>query len=420
MKAETEMVLRLDPAAILADDNTRYALKKLRIEALAEDILAADGVHTPVEVELLTPAQGKFTHRLTTGHIRHAAVLSLNESGAGLTLPAIVRTTGGDAARVRRQLSENLQRENLSPMDQAVAIQRLLGVGVNKADIRKLFARPTGRKGLTNQPASASWLNMTLGLLELPRPIQDRIHDGRIGFAAAYELMRTVSPDKRQAVLDRAEEERLNAIAKEERDEDKFLHSAKAQAAIEAKAAAAQAALEKATADAAKAAEVLAAKQAAAKTAGSVAGKLAPAEAKKVADKLHKATGDVKEAEKLLADAEKAVQKLSAPKPTNAKKAAAKGARAKAPISVAEVKKAAAKEGASKVPTTTLLSAKEMRAVIAGIQVLVYPRVTAISRAILAVFDGQETAGHLHTRIAHIIQEPNRPPKPATTKKEKK
>src|SRR5207249_5746573 len=48
------------------------------------------------------------------------------EQGAGLTVPAIVRPLADDTLRLKHQLTENMDRENQSPMDQAVAIDKLL------------------------------------------------------------------------------------------------------------------------------------------------------------------------------------------------------------------------------------------------------------------------------------------------------
>jgi ParB-like chromosome segregation protein Spo0J len=266
MEAQTEVqITQLDPQTVLADDNSRFGLKQSRIDTLAEAILEAGQVNDAVEVEPLTePVEGK-QYCLTVGHYRHAAVLALNAQGAGMTLPAIIRVRSA-VDRLKRQVSENLDRENQSPMDQAVAMKRLLDAGVSKMDVRKMYSKPGGRKGNKVQPLSNSSLNMTISFLDLPKSIQTKIHEGLVGVGAAYELTK-VPPDKRAAVLERAEAERISALEAEEKADEKFLaaeakkeEANKKQQDLEAEQTAAKAAFEaaqKTAADAAQAAKAM-------------------------------------------------------------------------------------------------------------------------------------------------------------------
>ncbi len=222
----TETILQLDPTLILADDNARYGLKETAIDRLAADILESGGVHTPVEVvDLPGVTEGGHVYGLTYGYYRHAAVLRLIAEGVPMLLPAIVRPAQDASVRLQTQLSENVARENLSPMDMAVAIDKLIAAGVSKTRIREVFARPTGKKSLTLEPASNAWVNMVRSLLQLPKPIRERIHDGRIGLGGAYQLTR-VSPDRREALVARIEAARLEELEAEEREEAKLTDAA--------------------------------------------------------------------------------------------------------------------------------------------------------------------------------------------------
>lgn len=226
------LTVNLDPKVILADDNTRFNLKQSRIESLADSILAQGGIIEPVEVEPMEHANG-HTHRLTLGFYRLAAINHLNSQGAGLTIPATIRNAATPTDRLKRQLAENMERENQSPMDQAIAIRRLLDAGLSKVEVRAIFSRPGGRKGSKVQPASNAWLNMTLGFLDLPKNIQTKIHEGLVGVATAYQLTK-IAPEKRNEVLAAAEAERDARIAKEEREEQRLLeHEKKTAAAAE-------------------------------------------------------------------------------------------------------------------------------------------------------------------------------------------
>jgi ParB/RepB/Spo0J family partition protein len=216
--------LEVDPALIMATaDNVRFGLKETRIESMMKSILDLGGVMNPLHVTKLEPPENGFEYRLNQGHYRHAAALRLNtEQNAGIEVPIQVDPPESELDRMKRQLAENNERENLTPMDKAKAIKELLDAGVSKIEVRSIFSMPGGRKGLKNQPASNSFINMHLSFLDLSKSIQDKIHDGRIGVSGAYQLVKA-SPDKRAEIVQSIEDDRLEAIASEEKDEEKLL-----------------------------------------------------------------------------------------------------------------------------------------------------------------------------------------------------
>lgn len=219
-----EQIVQLDPAKVYADparNAARFAPRDISRQEMMDSILAQGGVLQPVEVEAFTEVKG-YTHRLNYGYRRHAAVLELNKSqAAGLQLPAIVREID-PADIVKRQIAENNDRENMSPMDKATAIKALLDQGVEKPEIRRIFSSITGKKGDQIQPMSNALLNIYLNFLQLPKSIQEKIHTGAVGVSAAYMLGK-VSPDKRAAVLERAERDRAADVEREEKDEATYL-----------------------------------------------------------------------------------------------------------------------------------------------------------------------------------------------------
>jgi hypothetical protein len=231
----TSTVVNIDPTLILSDDNIRYGLKQSRLDSLKADIVNHGSIHTPGEVEPLVPPVNGKTYRLTVGAYRLRAALELNEQEkAGLTFPAFVRASGTTLDRLKRQLSENLERESMSPLDTAVAIKKLLDAGVSKSDVRVIFARPGGKKGTEMMPASNAFVNMTLSFLDLPKPIQEKIHLGLVGVGAAYELTK-VSPERREKVLADAEAARLKDEEKRQHEDDKLLADEKRAADAKAK-----------------------------------------------------------------------------------------------------------------------------------------------------------------------------------------
>jgi ParB/RepB/Spo0J family partition protein len=410
-------LVRLDPTSILADNNTRYGLKQSRVDSLAKSILDRGEVLEPVEVE---PYQGQegFKYRLTTGFYRLAAVLSLNATGAGLQIPAIVRSTPTPQERLRRQLAENMERENQSPMDQAVAIKSLLDNGLSKMEVREIFSRPGGRKGNAVQPASNSFINMTLSFLDLPKAVQTKIHEGKVGVAAAYELTK-VAPEKRAAVLERAEAERQKSLEQEEKDEEKLLAQEKRQAtekaardkilgevqAAEKKVTDAKALLDEKTVAAGRAYDLSKSKLPDAK-----AKKEAASTFKKAEQDRQVAEADLLAAQKEHDELRERFEKREA---LIAEKAAKlKAARAGAPagaaaskggaVGSADIQKAAVQEGASTqyVP----LNAQEMRKVVSE---LALPggdaKVVSIGEAFKRCFAGETTDKELYRALVKIV-----------------
>ncbi|HXC04402.1 MAG TPA: ParB N-terminal domain-containing protein [Bacteroidia bacterium] len=242
-------LIELDPSVIDANPkhNARFGLKPSKVTEMAEKIVS-EGQLQPIEVSPLPEADNGFQYRLSFGNYRLAAIKQLNKEGAGLTVKAIVRTTEPGKATTIRQLTENLARQENTRMDDAVAIKKLLDAGVDKMTIRSMFS-VAGRKG----PVSNSWLNITLGFLDLPTKVQNKLHTGEIDWSGGAVLYRVNRDNKEKLpeVLKELEDARQKAIDKETREEEKFIAAlnkaeeaqrkqaeaeAKQQEAIEAKA----------------------------------------------------------------------------------------------------------------------------------------------------------------------------------------
>lgn len=412
----TEGTVNLDPNVILADSNSRYGLKRLRIDSLKQSILEHNGVLQPVEVEPLSQPSNGHSYRLTSGFYRHAAVTELNKEGAGITLPSMVKAIGDEGVRLRRQLAENVERENQSPMDQAIAIDKLEQAGVPRMEIRKIFSVPGGRKGMALQIASNSFINMRLSFLSFPKPIQEKIHDGRVGVAAAYQLTK-VPREKWDDILADAESDRITAIDKEEKEEQKFLESEKKAAEARQKDTEAQLALEAAKV---KAEEVKTAAQAKLDKLKELHAAMVDTKGKdekaKAKEAFEAAEVEAKEAEKSIDTVNKEVEKVqgqslkaskaaadAAERLLAARKAAAATKKPKAAVGPGDVKKAAAKAGeGGAVP----LNATQMRQVLIDkSKPGVFPKVQAIMIAIRECFEGVTTEGQMYSKLGLITGE---------------
>lgn len=139
-----------------AEDNLRRRIGDVRDLATS---IAAVGIIEPLVV---SPAgEGRYT--IVAGHRRHAAALK-----AGLAeLPCMIRALT-DAERVEIMLVENLQRTDLSPIEEASGYFRLVEHGLTQREL-------AGRIG-----RSARHVAARLALLELPKCVQDELHAGTL------------------------------------------------------------------------------------------------------------------------------------------------------------------------------------------------------------------------------------------------
>lgn len=148
------------------------------------------GILQPI---LVRPAGDRWV--VVAGHRRlQAAKL------AGWTeIPALVEEAElAEADVLQRQLIENAQRQNLSPLERAMAIRRLMQAQGWTA------ARTAASLGLS--PATVSKL---LTLLALPEDVREQVHSGQIPASTAYEVAKVVEPGERAALAVQAKEGRL-------------------------------------------------------------------------------------------------------------------------------------------------------------------------------------------------------------------
>ena len=428
MSTTEKQIVMLDPTRIRADRNYRFGLLKHRVESMKDAIIEAGGVQTAIEVE---PIEGDkdFDYEVLDGHYRLAGTLKANESGAGLEIPAIILEPMSDLDRLKRQLMNNTERENNSPIDDAKAMQALLGAGVPRIDIRTMFKR----RGVGNQiqPASNSFVNMTISFLSLSKKIQKDIHEGLVGVAAAYELMkaykiaeaRGLDPKaKAEEIYEAAKAETLRRLTEDEADEAKFLEGEKKAAQELEKVEAAKVALEAVKAEEQKAIDALTAANEKSAQLFAEKKKAADAEARKAAEEafkaaekeaqeaekariakqkeVEKAEGSVSKLEQQIKDRKEKLEKIRAEKKAEAKAAAAEG---KTEVKAGAVAKAAAKAGAGDyVP----LNASEMRKVVADLALPgSYTKVTEIGEAFKQCFSGVTTDKQLYTKLAKITGE---------------
>ena len=151
------------------------------IAELAQSI-ASHGVLQPILVE---PMGSRY--RIIAGERRFRAARR-----AGLRrIPALVRRSTDDE-RLTLALIENIQREDLTPLEEAQAYRRLIDVsGMSQEDLAARVGKH--RSTIAN----------SVRLLGLPLEVQDALTDGTISAGHARALLMIPNPDERQRLFAR-------------------------------------------------------------------------------------------------------------------------------------------------------------------------------------------------------------------------
>lgn len=175
-------------------DQPRKVFDEKKLEELASSI-TANGVIQP----LIVRPMGDY-YELVAGERRwRAARLALLK-----VVPCIVREFN-DEENMIVAIIENMQREDLNPMEEALGIKKM-------AD-KYAFTQEQISKALGK---SRAYIANSMRLLKLPAYIQDYVSDGRISAAHARTLI-TVSDEKKQKLLcDRIVKEGLSVRTTEQ------------------------------------------------------------------------------------------------------------------------------------------------------------------------------------------------------------
>lgn len=111
-----------------------------------------NGLLQPIVVQ---PADDNGNYRIIMGERRWRA-----HEYAGIDIiPAIVRPVA-DTTVLALQIIENNQREDITPLEEARALQQLVEISGNKKEVAQVLGR------------SPSWLSKRLSLLKAPEPVQ--------------------------------------------------------------------------------------------------------------------------------------------------------------------------------------------------------------------------------------------------------
>ena len=125
------------------------------------------------------------------------------------TIPAIVRDFN-DQEMMEIALLENLQREDLNPIEEAMAYQNLMAArGLSHEQLAARIGK------------SRSYVTNMVGLMNLPDSVKDLVIARKISATHARTLSKIKDPEKVEAMADRIINEGLTTAAIEEMTQDK-------------------------------------------------------------------------------------------------------------------------------------------------------------------------------------------------------
>ncbi|MYG94844.1 MAG: ParB/RepB/Spo0J family partition protein [Acidimicrobiia bacterium] len=177
----------------------RDSFDQVALQSLSESIREV-GVLQPVLVRLVK--EGKY--QLIAGERRYRAARQ-----AGLSsIPAVVRSAK-DADALQQALLENLQREDLNPIEQALSFQRLIDeFDFTQEKVAKCLSR--SRSSVAN----------TLRLLQLPEQVKEMVTQGSLTAGHARALLGVTDPNKLVKLAEKTVAESLTVRMVEEAVKD--------------------------------------------------------------------------------------------------------------------------------------------------------------------------------------------------------
>lgn len=184
-------VTKLPLGDILVDDdfNCREFITPHSVKELAESI-KEKGLIQPVVVRR-TP-NGEL--RLVAGFRRHKACTYAKLP----TIDAIIRDdlTELDAATIN--LTENIERKNLTLVEEAKAVNKLLMQGYSPQDVGQKLSK------------SATWIQTRISILELPPAIQEDVASGLLNLKQVQYIL-NLPEDMQYAAVRKIKEKKIHA-----------------------------------------------------------------------------------------------------------------------------------------------------------------------------------------------------------------
>jgi ParB/RepB/Spo0J family partition protein len=172
-------------------EQPRLAMNQEALDELAASI-REHGVLQPI---LVRPV-GPNTYQLIAGERRWRA----SKQAGLLTIPALIEEIDDDTA-LEISIIENLQREDISPLDEAAMFDRM--VSEHGYSIRKLADKLGKDKG---------YVENRLRLADAPDEVRELVSLRKDTLSHAYELMKVEDPKRRRRLVDQVARGELTLI----------------------------------------------------------------------------------------------------------------------------------------------------------------------------------------------------------------
>lgn len=170
--------------------------------------LKKEGVLQPILVRKIMSTEGD-SYQIIAGERRWKASLELGLEN----IPSIIIECD-DATAIQLGLIENLQRDNLSAIDEAESLKLLMERYHKEADeIAQLISK------------SASYVRNALRLLKLPQSVQDLLQKGQISAGHARAIIEADDPDElaRRIMFDKLSVRDAETLARSQKEETRRL-----------------------------------------------------------------------------------------------------------------------------------------------------------------------------------------------------
>lgn len=194
---EDDLSPQAEVAIELIEPNPYQPRREFSDEKLAElaDSIKTHGIIQPLLVREL---QGKYQLIAGERRLRAAKLVGLP------TVPIVIREIS-EQSMMEIALVENLQREDLNPIEEAIAYQRLMDeFHVTQDEVAKKVGK--------SRPAVAN----TLRLLNLPREVQDELANGTLTMGHARALLGLRTSEEQKQAWKQIQEQELSVRATEE------------------------------------------------------------------------------------------------------------------------------------------------------------------------------------------------------------
>jgi len=169
-------------------DQPRKTFIQKSLESLADSIKELGGIIDPLTVEYIEP---KDCFRILSGERRYRAAKIVGLDN----LPCIVKEVD-DKKRCLLQFVANLQREDISPLEEAAGIKYLVEkYGYTQARVAKLLNK------------SKSYVSQIFGLERLSETAKEKVQTSELPKEVQIRASREKDPEKQMEILNKASEE---------------------------------------------------------------------------------------------------------------------------------------------------------------------------------------------------------------------